>query len=64
VKYFAAGYRAGVLDLIDEEKIVGLQIIIEGNIPWASGISSSSAFCVCSAMVSHYANRTKQITKE
>ena len=51
-------------DLIDEEKIVGLQIIIEGNIPWASGISSSSAFCVCSAMVSHYANRTKQITKE
>ena len=53
-----------MLDLIDEEKIVGLQIVIEGNIPWASGISSSSAFCVCSAMVGYYANRGQGLTRE
>lgn len=53
-----------MLDLIPEEKVVGLQIVIEGNVPWASGLSSSSAFCVCSALVGHYANRVKQIDKE
>lgn len=63
-KYFAAGYRAGLFELVDENKIVGLQILIEGNIPWAAGISSSSAFCVCSALVANYANRSKQLTKE
>lgn len=43
---------------------MGLKILIEGNIPWASGISSSSAFCVCSALVAHYANRVKRISNE
>lgn len=27
-KYFAAGYRAGILDLIEEEKVVGLNLLI------------------------------------
>jgi N-acetylgalactosamine kinase len=64
-KYFAAGYRAGILDLVEGE-VAGLQILIEGNIPVASGVSSSSALCVCSALVSHTANegRIKPIPKE
>lgn len=27
-KYFAAGYRAGILDLVDSGKVTGLQILI------------------------------------
>jgi galactokinase len=59
-----AGYRAGILDLVEESSVVGLQVLIEGNIPWAAGISSSSAFSVCSAMVSHFSNKAKNIEKE
>ena len=30
--------------------MVGIDVLIEGNIPWASGLSSSSALCTCTAL--------------
>lgn len=55
VKYFRAGYRAGVRD-IQIESLAGLDLIIEGNVPLAAGVSSSSALCVCSALAAIHAN--------
>lgn len=37
-------------------ELKGMQIMISGNIPTAAGLSSSSAFCVCSALASLHAN--------
>jgi galactokinase len=56
VKYFRAGYRAGVKEL-NVESLVGLDVVIEGNIPLAAGVSSSSALCVSSALAAIYANQ-------
>lgn len=55
VKYFRAGYRAGVKE-IPVESLVGLDVVIEGNVPLAAGVSSSSALCVCSALAAIHAN--------
>ena len=55
VKYFRAGYRAGVRE-IPAESLVGLDVVIEGNVPLAAGVSSSSALCVCSALAAVHAN--------
>ena len=52
-KYFAAGYLTGIKD-ISKDKLKGACVLIEGNIPVASGVSSSSALCVCSSMAIHY----------
>lgn len=69
LQYFFAGYKAGtvevepvegmpqeVLDSIKNRKYKGLQLLIEGNLPIASGLSSSSSFCVCSALLSTVVN--------
>lgn len=56
VKYFRAGYRAGVRGL-PVETLAGLDILIEGNVPLAAGVSSSSALCVCSALAAFHANQ-------
>ena len=55
LKYFRAGYRAGVKHL-DRTKLKGLQVVIGGNVPLAAGLSSSAAFTVCSALTSLHAN--------
>jgi galactokinase len=55
VKYFRAGYRAGVKEL-PVEGLVGFDVVIEGNVPLAAGVSSSSALCVCSALAAIHAN--------
>jgi galactokinase len=54
LKYFRAGYRAGVHGLT--QQLNGMQVMISGNIPIAAGLSSSSALCVCSALASLHAN--------
>jgi galactokinase len=41
-----------------------MKIVIEGNIPIAAGLSSSSALCVCSALAALYANnQNDKVTK-
>ena len=55
LKYFRAGYRAGVKHL-DSSKLKGLHVVIGGNVPKAAGLSSSAAFTVCSALTSLHAN--------
>lgn len=55
LKYFRAGYRAGVKHL-DSKKLKGLQVVVGGNVPLAAGLSSSAAFTVCSALSSLHAN--------
>jgi len=58
--YFLCGYKAvlfhdkKVKDMV--KKPVGLKIFIASNVPPAGGLSSSSAFTVCSAITTAHAN--------
>ena len=51
-----AGYRAGV-EHLDKNNLIGMQIMITGNVPLGSGLSSSAALVVCTALASYYANK-------
>jgi galactokinase len=55
LKYFRAGYRAGVKGMA-AETLKGMDVVISGNVPVAAGLSSSSALCVCSALAALQAN--------
>jgi|JI6StandDraft_1071083.scaffolds.fasta_scaffold1060282_1 galactokinase len=50
------GYRAGVESVTDKDKLVGMQMLVTGNVPLGSGLSSSAAMIVSSALASYYAN--------
>ena len=47
---------------IINRKFTGLKVLVEGNVPIASGLSSSSSFCVCSAFLSLHANKLEPWT--
>jgi N-acetylgalactosamine kinase len=77
LQYFFAGYMAGIKEIKEEvvmgeqlaakiknKKYQGLKILVEGNVPIASGLSSSSSFCVCSALLSVYANSLTDFTRQ
>ena len=51
VKYFWSGYRAGLDKNIDKVP-VGMNILLVGYLPVASGLSSSSSLVVCSGITS------------
>lgn len=60
VNYFLCGYKA-ILAHNDEikskvAKPCGLKILIDSCVPPAAGLSSSSAFTVCSALVTGHSN--------
>lgn len=75
LQYFYAGYMAGCREVHEgipedlKEKVLkrqfkGLKVLVAGNVPIAAGLSSSSSFCVCSALLSAHANGlTQHITK-
>lgn len=54
--YLLGGYRAGV-EFADKDKLVGMQVMVTGNVPLGSGLSSSAAMVVSSALASYYANK-------
>jgi galactokinase len=65
INYFLCGYKA-VLGI--EEKYYnkvpspkGLKILIDSHVPPAAGVSSSSAFCVCAAVVTMHANNLHEV---
>ena len=55
--YFLCGYR-GILEKFDVAQPKGMQIMVDGNIPPSSGLSSSSALVCCAALVTMYGNDT------
>lgn len=60
INYFLCGTKA-ILTVNEEvrskvAKPVGLKILIDSNVPPAAGLSSSSAFTVCSALTVAHAN--------
>lgn len=60
INYFLCGYKAilaldsPVKDLVQKPR--GMKIFIESLVPAAAGLSSSSAFCVCTAITTMHAN--------
>jgi N-acetylgalactosamine kinase len=60
INYFLCGYKAILaLDSPLKDKVKkprGMKILIDSNVPAAAGLSSSSAFCVCTAITSLHAN--------
>lgn len=63
--YFLCGYKA-ITTLWKEQAVKnpkGMKILIESLVPPAAGVSSSSAFTVCSALATAHANGLK-IQKE
>lgn len=55
---------AEVKEKVSKREFKGLKILVEGNVPIASGLSSSSAFCVCSALLSAHANGLLEHTRK
>ena len=53
MKYLWAGYRAAVEDT---NTLVGIKVLVSGNVPIAAGLSSSSSLVVCSGIMSLFAN--------
>ena len=61
LNYFLCGYKAILaLDSSHKEKMknppTGLRIYLDSLVPPAAGLSSSSAFCVCAAVLTAHAN--------
>ena len=62
INYFLAGYKSVMWSPEIEEEIkngfepTGLKVFIDSNVPMEAGVSSSSAFTVCTAILSLHAN--------
>lgn len=62
--YILAGYRSVLIPLNHQEP-VGIDMLIEGNVPVAAGLSSSASIVVCSAVMTLIANNLRnQISVE
>eukprot|EP00045_Choanoeca_perplexa_P012302 m.133767 g.133767 ORF g.133767 m.133767 type:complete len:487 (+) comp15955_c0_seq1:525-1985(+) len=55
INYFLAGYRG----MMESTTTIpqGMRVMVDGNVPPGSGLSSSSAFVVCAALAVSYANK-------
>jgi galactokinase len=51
INYFVAGYKA----LTKANGAVGMDIVVDGNVPLGSGLSSSASLVVCSAVATLHA---------
>ncbi|CAN6614339.1 protein Gal3p [Trichomonascus vanleenenianus] len=66
INYFKCGHVVGSAFLKSKGLPVtkGIKVLIDGNVPTGSGLSSSAAFVVCSTLVTLLANGYKSITKK
>jgi galactokinase len=66
INYFKAGFK-GVSELLSEKnpsfRAVGMDILVDGNVPAGGGLSSSSAFVCASALAVITANGQKMVDK-
>ncbi|KAJ3000400.1 galactokinase [Globomyces sp. JEL0801] len=64
--YFKCGYK-GVLDTLNPTSLYSMQVVVSGNVPTGSGLSSSSSLVCCSALATlcaHNATMNKgELTK-
>jgi galactokinase len=67
VNYFRCGLRVAQEFLRAEDRdkthLIGMKILIDGNVPTGSGLSSSAAFVVCSTLAVLIANGYRHISK-
>ena len=54
--YFLCGYK-GVVDDLGVREPVGMDVMVDGNVPPSAGLSSSSALVCCAALATAYANK-------
>lgn len=55
-KYFLCGVK-GVTEKFASAKYFGMKVLVSGNIPPASGLSSSSALVSAATLATSYANK-------
>lgn len=60
--YFLAGVK-GVIEKYSLKKPVHLKILVDGRVPPAAGLSSSSAFCVAATLCTVIANNVQSIPR-
>lgn len=65
--YFKAGMR-GACELLHKSKgsarSVGIDILVDGNVPAGGGLSSSAAFVCASALATMHANGERKVSKK
>ena len=61
--YFLCGLK-GVVDDLGVHDIVGMDVVVDGNIPPSAGLSSSSALVCCAALATAHANNVVLPTKQ
>ena len=61
--YFLCGYKGVVYDLGVQEP-VGMDVVVDGNVPPSAGLSSSSALVCCAALATAYANGIVMPTRQ
>ncbi|XP_047114661.1 N-acetylgalactosamine kinase [Schistocerca piceifrons] len=54
--YFLCGVK-GIMDILPDKTSVGMNVAVTGNIPWGSGLSSSSALVSAAALATAHANK-------
>ncbi|ANB12308.1 transcriptional regulator GAL3 [Sugiyamaella lignohabitans] len=68
VNYFRCGFRVAQeylksKDIAVDSCLTGMKVLIDGNVPTGSGLSSSAAFVVCATLAVLQANDYKDISK-
>ena len=61
--YFLCGYK-GLVESADIRNPVGMDVLVEGNIPPSAGLSSSSAVVCCAALTAAHANKITMPSKK
>ncbi len=61
--YFLCGYK-GVVEHYNLRSPIGMDLVVSGSVPPSSGLSSSSAFVCCAALVTAYANGSPLLSKQ
>lgn len=62
-KYFLCGVK-GIIEQFSSTTFVGMKVAVSGNVPPASGLSSSSALVSAAALATSYANKVSLLCLE